>query len=172
MTTRRKTDRRRAPESGPAPPPEERPDSYVRRHLCFGWWLVLAFLVLGAVLESLHGFKIGWYLDVSIETRRLMWRLAHAHGTLLGVLNIAFAATVWLLPEWKSRSRSLASSCLLAGALLMPAGFFLGGVFIYAGDPGLGVALVPVGALLLFTAALLVAVNAGRRRSPCGRREG
>jgi len=37
----------------------------------------------------------------------------------------------------------------------MPSGFFLGGLFIYAGDPGLVILLVPVGGILLFAAALL-----------------
>lgn len=162
MTTRRKKNRTSATESAQAP--RERDDhalDYARRHLRFGWWMVLLFIVLGAVLETLHGFKVGWYLDVSSETRRLMWTLAHAHGTLLGILNIAFAATVWLVPQWKSGSRWWASSCLMAAAVLIPAGFFLGGLFIYAGDPGLGVLIVPLGALLLCLAALLAACNAG-----------
>jgi hypothetical protein len=42
---------------------------------------------------------------------------------------------------------------LLHGAFaLMPAGFSLGGVVTYGGDPGLGVVLVPRGALLLLAA--------------------
>jgi hypothetical protein len=40
----------------------------------------------------------------------------------------------------------------------MPVGFFLGGLFVYAGDPGLGILLVPVGGLLLFVAVLLTAL--------------
>ena len=54
--------------------------TYLRRHLRFGWWSLLCFLTLGIVLESLHGFKVGWYLDAAHSTRRLMWTLAHAHG--------------------------------------------------------------------------------------------
>ena len=48
-------------------------------------------VALGLLLESLQGFKVAAYLDVSNETRRLMWRLAHAHGTLLAVVNILYA---------------------------------------------------------------------------------
>ena len=65
-----------------------------RRHLRFGWYALLGFLILGAFLEGLHGFKAGFYLDVTHETRRLMWRLAHAHGTLLALVNIAFALSL------------------------------------------------------------------------------
>ena len=32
---------------------------------------------------------------------------------------------------------------LLGALVLLPLGFFLGGVFIYGGDPGIGVILVP-----------------------------
>ena len=48
----------------------------VRRHLAIGWWCLLLFLSLGIALESLHGLKLGWYLDVSNSTRRLMLTLA------------------------------------------------------------------------------------------------
>jgi hypothetical protein len=41
---------------------------------------------------------------------------------------------------------------------LLPGGFFLGGVFLYSGDPGLGVFLVPLGALTLFVGVLLTAL--------------
>jgi len=64
-----------------------------RLHLRVGWWSLLVFLTLGLVLEALHGFKLGWYLDVSNQTRPLMWTQAHAHGTLLAMVNIAFALT-------------------------------------------------------------------------------
>ena len=78
-----------------------------KRHLRFGWWALLIFLSLGLVLEGLHGFKVGYYLKVSSETRRLMWTLAHAHGTLLALVNIAFAFTARLLPEWSARERGI-----------------------------------------------------------------
>ena len=64
------------------------------RHIRFGWFALLLFATLGIILETMHGFKIGWYLDVGNETRRLMWRLAHAHGGLLAIVNIAFALTL------------------------------------------------------------------------------
>ena len=117
------------------------------RHLRFGWWSLFAFLTLGVVLETLHGFKIGWYLDVDREMRRLMLTLAHAHGTLLALVNIAAGLTMRTVKGFElTRSASLS---LLWGALLLPVGFFLGGLGIHDGDPGIGVFLVPVGALLL-----------------------
>jgi len=118
---------------------------------------LLIFLTLGLVLESLHGFKVGWYLNVSNETRRLMWMLAHAHGTLLGLLQVAFGLTIRVLPFWDVRQRTLAGCCLMGANLLLPGGFLLGGFFLHGGDPGLGILLVPVGAALLFTGVFLTA---------------
>jgi predicted GNAT family N-acyltransferase len=52
---------------------------------------------------------------------------------------------------------------LTAAIVLLPGGFFLGGLFVHGGDPGLGVLLVPVGAVCLFAAVLLTARGIGRR---------
>jgi hypothetical protein len=142
--------------SAPSPSAEEF-TSIAQRHLRFGWWALLLFLSLGLILESLHGFKIGWYLNVSNQTRRLLWTLAHAHGTLLALVNVVFALSVPRLTGWSACRRHLASKCLLSASVLLPAGFLLGGTMIYAGDPGLGILLVPLGALLLLVAVLLIA---------------
>ena len=145
----------------PAPPakprPAEEPQTFLRRHLRFGWWSLLVFLTLGIVLEGLHGFKVGAYLNVSNSTRRLMWTLAHAHGTGLALVHIAFAVTANFLTGWAGRTRAFASVSLMAASILLPGGFFLGGLVVYAGDPGLGILLVPLGAIFLFIAVLFSA---------------
>jgi hypothetical protein len=143
------------------PPHEDRPDAETLRlarwHLRFGWWWLLLFLSLGIGLEALHGFKIDWYL--AYGTRREMWRLAHAHGTLLALVHLAFAATLPLAARVKGRWQSVASRCLTGAAIALPTGFFLGGLYLYSADPGLGIVLVPLGAVLLFVAVLLTARN-------------
>jgi hypothetical protein len=130
------------------------------RHLRTGWWMFSVFLVLGVVLEALHAWKVAWYLGPDGETRRLVWTLAHAHGTLFGLAHVALGATMRALPGagW----RSLESHAFTAGSLLVPFGFFVGGLRVYAGDPGLGIALVPPGVLLLAAASLVVAWRASR----------
>jgi hypothetical protein len=115
------------------------------------------------VLESLQGFKVRAYLDVSNETRRLMWTLAHAHGTLLAIVHVIFALT------WRSAPASLPgprliSTSLIAASVLLPGGFFLGGVTFYSGDPGVGVSLVPVGGVLLLFALFSIARGAAGAR--------
>jgi hypothetical protein len=114
------------------------------RHLAFGWRSVLIFAALGLGLETLHGFKIGLYLDLANETRRLMWTLAHAHGTLLGLVHVVFALSAGALPALTPAREQLVSRCLIGATLLLPGGFFLGGVRFYAGDPGVGIVLVPL----------------------------
>ena len=139
---------------------------YTRRHLRFGWWSLLCFLTLGFVLELLHGFKAGLYLDVSNETRRLMWTLAHAHGALLGLVHILYALCLRLFPGVAARNQGPVSLCLIGASVLLPGGFFAGGVRFYGGDPGLGILVVPVGATLLLIAVFLVGRATG---SPDGK---
>jgi hypothetical protein len=132
-------------------------EDFSHRHLRVGWWALFAFAALGLVLESLQGFKVAAYLDVSNETRRLMWRLAHAHGALLGAINILFALTLRTSPASAFPDTQRISMALIAATLLLPGGFFLGGVVFYSGDPGIGVLLVPVGAVLLLLALFWIA---------------
>jgi hypothetical protein len=132
--------------------------------LRFGWWLVLVYLSLGIALEGLHAFKSAWYLDVANETRRLMWTLAHAHGTLFGLLHIASAATFSMCIRNSTRRHAVASNCLCAASLLLPLGFLLGGIYTYGGDPGHGILLVPLGAMLLLVAVFVMAWSASQRQ--------
>jgi hypothetical protein len=130
---------------------------YARRHLRVGWWSLLLFATLGLALESLHGFKVRAYLDVSNDTRRLMWTLAHAHGTLLAAINILFGLTLRIATTAAMPRVRLMSAALIAAGILLPLGFFLGGVVFYSGDPGLGVLLVPIGGVLLLVALFSIA---------------
>jgi hypothetical protein len=131
-------------------------EDYARRHLRIGWWTLLVFAALGLILESLQGFKVAAYLDVSNDTRRTMWRLAHTHGTLLGAINVLFALTLRSSAATAAAAPRI-SIALIAATLLLPLGFFLGGVVFYAGDPGVGVLLVPLGGVLLLLALFWIA---------------
>ena len=142
------------------PTEPQRTSDYARRHLRIGWWSLLCFATVGLVLEMLHGFKVRAYLDVSNETRRLMWTLAHAHGTLLSLVHVIFGLSLRATAESFVRNLRLISSCLIGASVLLPGGFFLGGIVVYGGDPGLGVLLVPVGAVLLLAAVFFIASQA------------
>lgn len=137
------------------------------RLLRFGWRSLLVFLVLGIVLEALLGFKVDWYLDVANEARRTVWRLAHAHGALLSIVSILYGLTLRTSASLTVPRTELISKLLLGGIILLPGGFFLGGLFIYDGDPGLGIFLAPIGALALFLAVYLICRSPVQ---PCGKR--
>jgi hypothetical protein len=134
-----------------------------RRHHWIGWAGLLLFLSLGGFLEFLHGFKLGFYLDPANHLRRELWTLAHAHGTLLALIQIGFAAGLTQFGRWTASRLKLVSFFLLDAALLIPLGFFLGGLFPSEGDPWLGILLVPPGALLLFIAVALIIVSAWQK---------
>jgi hypothetical protein len=127
-----------------------------RRHYLVGWGGLLVFLSLGGGLETLHGFKLGFYLDPEHKLRRELWTLAHAHGTLLALVQIGFAAGLIHFGHWTEARLKLASFFLIDALLLMPLGFFAGGLGHGESDPSMGILLVPLGALVLFLAVGLV----------------
>jgi hypothetical protein len=132
-------------------------------HARLGWWMLAVFAGAGLVIESMIGLRTPWLLDVGMETRRVMFRLAHAHGALLGLVNVAFAASLRTGivaldgPELRWPSR-----LLVTGSVCVPLGFALGGLWFVEADPGPGVVLVPIGALAV-VAALVSIARAGAR---------
>jgi hypothetical protein len=127
-------------------------------NLRVGFWALCVFSGLGLALEALHAVKLGLYLDAGNETRRLLWRLAHAHGVLLGLVNVCYALAARAFPNLVD---TLASRALLAALLLMPSGFFLGGAFAQGGDPGPSVGLAAAGGVALLFGLAKIAVRAG-----------
>ncbi len=129
-----------------------------RRHVRVGWIGLAAFAALGLSLEGMHALKIDWYLSELTAMRRLMLTLAHAHGTLIAVLHLALGLV--LAGPWADGPAPwLAARLLSAALLLMPAGFLLGGLYVYEGDPGVGVALAPLGGLCLLAALVGLAAH-------------
>ena len=117
------------------------------------------FMAGGLALEVMHGLKVGGYLNVGNEMRRMMWTLAHAHGTLFSLIHVAIGAYVSLRESSHIAGIRRASFLSTVGTLLLPTGFFLGGLWHYGGDPGIGIFLVPVGAISMLAAMLILAFN-------------
>lgn len=113
-----------------------------------GFTALLLFVAGGLTLEFLHLIKAPWYLESHL--RRELWVLAHAHGALLALFNLAYAA---LLPRLAAAAR--AGVWLRWGAALVPAGFLLGGIGNSEGDPSLAIVLTPIGALAVLIALTL-----------------
>jgi len=133
-------------------------NSAIDKTLRTGWILLAVSLPLGVTLEALHGFKVQAY--VSSEMRREMWRLAHAHGTLLGILCLVFSVVAD--KQLVDPARASIAKLVRWGAVFMPIGFFAGGVLNSEGDPSLGVVIVPIGAALLVVALVRCAFNRAR----------
>ena len=113
------------------------------------------------LVEGLVGFRTPALIDDPV--RRELFRLAHAHGTLLNLALIVAAIGARLDLVRIAPATSLA---LRAAVVLLPLGFLLGGVWHYKSDPGLGVFLVPVGALLLLVSTLHLAWSVLRKEAP------
>ncbi len=123
-----------------------------------GWISLAGWIVFGLLIEGLIGFRSPVLLDDSI--RRDMFRLAHAHGTLLNLVLIAAAICARLDLIRLGRVTSLG---LRAAVVLLPGGFLFGGIWHFKDDPGVAILLVPVGAVLLLTAALQIGCSVWRR---------
>lgn len=151
-------------EQGP-PDPSPKNGDFIRRHVIAGWGGLVLFVVLGAVLEGLHAFKSPLYLDVENETRRFLFRLAHAHGALLSLLQLGVAGTVsWLGSRGSVTSDRFLSVCFLGALALLPSGFFFAGFGASGGDPGWGIVLVPGGALCLLIGSVALLVASARAK--------
>ena len=147
----------------PSPPDKPapalaRPDAFGRM-IVQGWASVAVWMAFGLLLEGLLGFKIPPYLD-DLQ-RRELFRLAHTHGTFLGVVLVVAALCGGRGAALPPRS---ARAALRAGSLVMPVGFLLAGLWHPEGDPGLAIWLVPPGALLVIFGAIVMAL-ASRNRS-------
>lgn len=134
-------------------------DAATRASARLGWTLLGLFMAGGLALEALHGIKAPWYLEHAL--RRELLVLAHAHGALLALVNLAFAAHAGALLV-DARRRRLAGATLRWGAILVPAGFLLGAIGAGETDPSLGILLTPIGALLLLHGVTACALGAWR----------
>src|SRR5262245_27402628 len=126
--------------------PASREEGPALLHRRFGWTALFVWMCGGLVLELFHGVNLASYLLDPL--RRELLTLAHFHGALLSVVNLAYVR--WAeAPGLSPAQRTTASRALVAGSVLLPLGFLLGGLFHYEGDPGLGIFLAPIGGLLL-----------------------
>ena len=117
-----------------------------------------AWIVFGLLIEGLIGFRSAALLDDSV--RREMFRLAHAHGTLLNLLLIAAAICARLDLIRMGRITSLG---LGTAVVVLPVGFLLAGIWHFKDDPGVAILLVPIGAVLLLATVFQIGYSALRR---------
>ncbi|MBK7993383.1 MAG: hypothetical protein IPK14_08125 [Blastocatellia bacterium] len=129
-----------------------------KRHKRYGWTALFLFLSFGSLLEGLLGFKsIGLVMD---PLRRELWSLAHFHGAMLAIINLVYSH--WT-ENISSSQQNIASWSLIFGSILLPLGFFLGGIAHLEADPSLGIFLVPIGTLMLLYTIFLQVINSWKK---------
>jgi hypothetical protein len=143
-------------------------DDVVRAARRFGWVWLVTWAAVGAVLEALHGFKVGGYLDD--ELARLLLRLGHAHGVGTALVVLVWSSAGAPLFGTTGAAR-LTGRALRLGAALLPTGFALSAFGHPEGDPSPLIVLVPLGAASLLFALFrtaLAAFHASRKDSKDG----
>ena len=123
------------------------------------WWGLAFWLAFGLLIEGLIGFRTPLYLQDPV--RREMFRLAHAHGTVLSLLLLI--ANIYI-QKGLTAPPAAAVWSLRLGILLMPTGFLLGGIWHHESDPGIGVFLAPLGGVMIIfgVAAIAMSSRGGR----------
>ena len=133
--------------------PEEQPADHsglVRQGLIG----IAVWMSFGLLLEGLIAFRVPAYLLDQVP--RELFRLAHAHGTLLSLVIVAVGLC------WRSGfidPPRIAKLALQIGAVLMPVGFLLGGIGHYETDPSPMVFLAPLGGVLVIFGIVACAVS-------------
>ena len=123
-----------------------------------GWISLALWIAFGILIEGFSAFRSPAYLDDAL--RREMFRLAHAHGTLLNLvlLGAAICARLELI-----RLGRMTSLGLCTAVILLPAGFLFAGLWHYKDEPGLAILLVPAGAVLLLVSVIYISLTLPRR---------
>ncbi len=119
-----------------------------------GWFGLAFWMSCGLLFEGLIGFRSPSYLQDA--TRRELFRLAHAHGTILSLLLLI--VNVYLQNKLIAPPK-IGVYALQIGVLLMPLGFLLGGIRHYESDPNPLIFLAPLGGLLIIFGVVTIAFS-------------
>lgn len=141
--------------------PQPAAQSLAGRMMVVGWVSIAFWMSVGLLLEGLLGYKIPAYLN-DLQ-RRELFRLAHTHGNLLGLILVVASLCISRSANPPPRAAQIA---LIAGSILMPLGFFFAGIWHPEGDPGIAIWLVPPGALLVIFGAITLALVCFKGDSP------
>ncbi len=131
----------------------------VRGAMLQAWLSIAIWMSFGLLLESLIGYRVPAYLRD--ELRREIFRLAHTHGALLNLVLLGAALSI---DRELVRPSKMGLLSLRLGAVLMPVGFLLGGIWHTEGEPGIGVWLAPLGGVMVILGAVDLAISAFKRR--------
>src|SRR5258707_10892374 len=126
---------------------------WARQAMFQAWISIAIWMGFGLLLEGFLGYKVPIYLQD--QQRRELFRLAHTHGTFLGLVLLAAAVVIQRLNISPPRAARVA---IRLGTGLMPLGFLVAGVWHSEGDPGMAIWLVPPAALLVIFGVVALAL--------------
>ena len=126
-----------------------------------GWFGLAVFMAFGLLFEGLIGYRSPAYLNDPI--RRELFRLAHAHGTILSLLLLI--ADLFLTSRQIAIPRAAMWS-LRAGAIVMPVGFLFGGLSTTETDPHFSIILSPIGGVMLIFGVVAIALASLQKPAP------
>lgn len=133
------------------------------RHLRLSLATTAVFLAMGLWLEAMLGLRAPGLFGDALAREFL--RLGHAHGAILGLVNVGLGLALERLctpAAWATRIRPAA----LVGALAVGLGFLGGGLWHGPTDPGPLVLAVPAGAMLLLSSLGAAALVRARPEPP------
>jgi hypothetical protein len=139
---------------------DKRDRSWVRSAAFQSFVGIAVWLTFGLVLEGFLGYKTPAYLQDSV--RRELFRLAHAHGTLLSLLLLVSALACDRFDLDVARAAQLS---LRIGVTVLPLGFLIAGVWHYESDPGLAIWLVPVSAVMVLFGLVTIVLSFRQTKS-------
>ena len=121
-----------------------------KKNIMIGSIMIFLFIVLGAVLKSKGGAGTEEWKQ---STMRHLWRVAHVHGGLFGMLSLLFGLVIYNL-SLKGKLLSLGSILSVIGAIVFPGSFFLagflGGKILFLSHLG-GISMTIAWAILVYT---------------------
>lgn len=94
-----------------------------RKNIIAGIAVLVFFLVLGAYLKSQIGSSEEWMKSM----QHGLWKAAHVHGTIFGILNILLGILIATFSLDGGLVKA-ASILALVGLIFMPFGLFLWGI--------------------------------------------
>jgi hypothetical protein len=115
-------------------------------------------MTFGLLFEGLIGYRSPAYLNDPM--RRELFRLAHAHGTILSLLLLIAG---FCLASKQIELPKAAMFSLRIGAFVMPIGFLLGGIWHTETDPNFLIVLSPIGGVMVIFGVIAIALASLRR---------
>ena len=123
-----------------------------RKNIITGIAVLVFYLVLGAYLKTQLGSGEEWIKSM----QHGLWKAAHVHGAIFGILNILFGLLIATF-SLQGNLIKIAGILAVVGAIFMPFGLFLTGI------AAVFQVMTPIGGFSMILAWILMGVEYVRR---------